>query len=92
MSCGTDVLSTYVAATGTAVADRTRVRGLHLTAAGTAGFVELRDGGAGGPLRMRIDVPANGLRDVLVPEEGVLFSTTVHATLAAGVTCTLFYG
>lgn len=92
MSCGTDVLAAYVGATGTAVAFGTRVRGVHLTGGGTAGAIELRDGGAGGGLRMRIDIPINGIRDVLVPEEGVLFRTDVHATLTGGATATIFYG
>jgi len=90
----TDVQAAHVEATGTMVSYRTRVRGYQCLSGGTAGDIELRDGGSGGVIRLQFNVPANTNNPFanIIPGEGILFSTDVHVTLPAGAKITVFYG
>lgn len=94
MGVQTDVKSTRVAATGTALGFRTRVKALHIMSGAAAGSVTLRDGGATGAVELVIDTPASAAVPIYMefPGEGILFGTDVHATLAAATSVTLFYG
>ena len=92
MSMQTDVMTAVVAATGTAYAARTRVRGLLVVPSGSAGSVVLKDGGSGGTTMFSIATAANGEPfSVVIPANGVLFETDVHATLS-NAAVTVFYG
>jgi len=92
MAMQTDVLSTSLSSSGSVYGARTRVRGLVITPGASAGSVTLLDGGSGGTSKMVINTPAAGQPfNVLIPGEGVLFSTTVYATLS-NATVTVFYG
>ena len=90
----TDVQAAHVEATGTMVSYRTRVRGYQCLSGGTAGDIELRDGGSGGVIRLQFNVPANTNNPFanIIPGEGILFSTDVHVTLPTGAKITVFYG
>jgi hypothetical protein len=56
------------------------------------GSVELKDGGASGTTVMTVNTTALGEPfNVLIPGEGVLFSTSVYATLT-DAKVTVFYG
>lgn len=87
----TDVKSVRVTATGDAVPFRTRVRTVQLTGGATAGTLQLRDG-ASGPVLIELDAPINAAVNVLIPENGVLFDSAVHATLTNLTAATIFYG
>jgi hypothetical protein len=93
MTDQTDVKATRLAATGAAVTQRTRVKGLTLTStAATAGSAVLRTNGASGTTLLQIDTPAAlGVFHILIPGEGIVFPDDVHATLT-NVTATVFYG
>lgn len=70
-------------ATGTLVASASlKVVGVYWRAAGTAGTIVLRDGGAGGTVRMTINTPA-AVSAGFIPIEGggLRFNVDCHATL-----------
>ena len=86
----TDVKAVTVTTSGTAYPARTRVRGVVLMAdvGSSNSSVTLSDGAT---VVMTFAV-ANGLSyPVLIPEDGVLFSTSVEVTLT-NATAVVFYG
>lgn len=86
----TDVKAVTVTTSGTAYPARTRVRGVVLMAdvGSSNSSVTLSDGAT---VVMTFAV-ANGLSyPVLIPEDGVLFSTSVEVTLT-NATVVVFYG
>jgi|LakMenE18May11ns_1017448.scaffolds.fasta_scaffold9396297_2 hypothetical protein len=89
-----DVKSAHVEATGTMVSERVRVKGYQCLSGGTAGDIILRDGGAGGTIRLQFNIPANTNNPFgnIIPGEGILFSTDVHVTLPTAAKITIFYG
>ena len=92
MAMQTDVNAVSLAASGTAFSGRTRVRGLVVEPGASAGSVVLKNGGSSGTTVLTINTPAAGqLASVLIPGEGVLFSTDVYATLT-NAKVTVFYG
>jgi hypothetical protein len=92
MGMQTDVKAKSLAASGSIYGDRTRVKGIIISPGGSAGSVELKDGGSGGTTVISITTVANGETfNALIPGEGVLFSTNVYATLS-NASVTVFYG
>jgi len=93
----TDVKTVHTEATATVVSYRTRVRGYHCISGTTAGDVIFRDGGSGGVILLQFNI-GTGTQPItmLIPGEGILFSTNVHVTLpgtAPNVAkLTVFYG
>ena len=94
----TDVKSAHLSAAGSLFTGRTRLKGFSITpVAATAATFEFRDGGATGAILVQIDI-ASQTNPVpyymLVPGEGVLFSTTLHLTISVGSVTgiTAFYG
>ena len=88
----TDVKAKSVSVSGSVYGDRTRVKGLVITPGASAGSVTLKNGGSGGTSIMVIDTVAQGETfNVVIPGEGVLFTTDVYATLS-NATLTVFYG
>jgi hypothetical protein len=86
-----DVKAAERTTSGTAYADRTRVKGIVVSFA-TGGTVELKDGGASGTSRFKYTAPAAaGTTNILIPGEGILFETDVYVTLTSA-TATVFYG
>ena len=94
MGMQTDVKASHVEATGTMVSGRVRVKGYQCLSGGTAGDIILRDGGAGGTIRLQFNVPANTNNPFanIIPGEGILFTTDVHVTLPTAAKITVFYG
>ena len=94
MGMQTDVIASHVEATGTMVSGRVRVKGYQCLSGGTAGDIILRDGGAGGTIRLQFNVPANTNNPFanIIPGEGILFTTDVHVTLPTAAKITVFYG
>ena len=91
-----DVKSTHLNASGSVYDQRTRVKGFSICAtASTAGTLLLKDGGSGGTTRIEIDIPSNSNPNsfyVNIPQEGVLFTNNVYATLTNIASVTIFYG
>lgn len=93
MSVQTDVKSATLTADGTAYAGRTRVKSLVLTATATAGSVVLRDGGASGTVRITLNTPAAAdFHNILLPGEGVLFTSDVYVDVTNVSSVTVFHG
>ena len=91
MTMQTDVKAISLAASGAATDSRARVRGMVIEPGASAGSVVLKDGGSGGTTVMTINTPAIGqLSSVLIPADGVLFLTSVYATLT-NAKVTVFY-
>ena len=94
MTVQTDVKSATRTDAGTLVASRSRIKAMTIscTTAGV-GSVVLKDGGSGGTAKVTINTPAVAeIFNVLIPAEGVLFETDVHATLTNVSSVTVFYG
>lgn len=92
MTMLSDVNVKSLAASGSINGTRTRVKGILITPASTAGSVVLKDGGASGATVLTIVTVANGQSfNVLIPGNGVLFSSTAYATLV-NASVTVFYG
>ncbi len=92
MTMQTDVKAASLAASGTVFGQRTRVRGAMIEPGASAGSVVFKDGGSGGTTVMTINTVANGDPfPMIVPGEGVLFSTDVYVTLS-NAKITVFYG
>lgn len=94
----TDVKSAHLSAAGSLFAGRTRLRGISVApVAATAATFEFRDGGATGPILCQVDIASqtNPVPYYMVlPGEGILFSTTLHLTISVGslTGITVFYG
>lgn len=91
-----DVSAKHLNASGSVYATRTRVKGFSICAtASTAGTLQLKDGGSGGTVLIEIDIPSNSNPNsfyVAIPQEGVLFTTNVYATVTNLASVTIFYG
>jgi hypothetical protein len=89
----TDVKAVFADATATVVSARSRVKGIVVIPGATAGNIILRDGGSSGVNRLQIAVTTDTTPfSVMVPGQGILFDTDVHATLPTAVKVTVFYG
>lgn len=93
----TDVKSTHLNAAGSVISGRYRLKGFSICpAASTACAVQFRDGGSSGPILCEVDVGSNTNPNsfyVLIPGEGVLFSSSIYMSLSASVIgVTAFYG
>ena len=88
-----DVKSARANATGTLVAGPVRLKAMHVSAAATAGTITFRDGGASGTTLCVVDTPAlaTATIDIEIPENGIRFSTDIHATLTNASAVTIFY-
>ena len=89
----TDVKSAATTSSAELVPSRTRIKGVVVTASSSAGTVVLADGGSSGTTKLTINTPAAaGIFNVIIPGEGVLFESTVYATLTNASAVTVFYG
>ena len=87
----TDVKAKSLTASGTVFGGPSRVKGVVVTCAATASSVAIKDGGSGGTTIMTINTLAGGETfNVLIPAEGVLFATSMYATLT-NAKVTVFY-
>lgn len=83
---------TRVTATGTVKATGTIVKKLIVTPAAAIVTIVLRDGGAGGTVKMDGQAAASGQTVDLDFIEGITFSTDIHATVTgAGAVCYVGY-
>lgn len=100
MSSQTDILASVpLTATGQVTAQnagnlaRCRVKAVYIVPAGTAGTVELRDGGASGAVIATLNTVASATQPtyMLLPGEGLLFRSDVYGTVTSVGSITLFY-
>lgn len=73
---------------------RNRLKSVSYRGNGTDGFVKFRNGGGSGTILCELDV---GTSDsftiyVLLPGEGILFSSGIYVELSNVSACTVFYG
>ena len=94
MTMQTDVSAVTVSSSNTAVAYRTRVRGLVVAPGSANGTIILKDGGATGTTLISLTTVANGEPfNILIPANGVLFETDVYVALTGtGTSAVVFYG
>jgi hypothetical protein len=94
MSTLTNVFSAHADATGTIYAGATNLAGYQLAPGGTAGEIIFRDGGSGGTLLLKINIPVAPLTPIstLIPGNGIRFNTNIHVTLPASAAVTIFCG
>ena len=73
---------------------RARIKDIYSVPAAAAGSVVLRDGGATGPIKTTLATLAGSTAPtyLILPGEGLLFNTNIHATVADIVSMTVFYG
>lgn len=88
-----DVKNVHANASGSLVGYRTRVKGIVITSTGAgAGSMLLKDGGSGGTTLIEVDTPSTAaFHTVYIPQEGVLFTTSVYAALT-NCYVSVFYG
>jgi len=69
-------------------AGRARLRGIYLIHTGTAGTIPFRNGGATGTAMLTVPTPAsaNSTRDIVIPDEGIMFDSGAYITYTAGTT------
>jgi hypothetical protein len=92
MTMQTDVKAISLAASGAATDSRARLRSLVIEPGASAGSVIMKDGGSGGTTVMTLNTTAGGETfNILIPAEGVLFQTSIYATLS-NTKVTVFYG
>lgn len=93
MGTQTDVLSAVATAGGSMISGRNRLKGFVLTSSATAGSVVFKDGGASGTVCLTLNTPASaGFHEVLIPGEGILFSSDIYVALTNVTSVTIFYG
>lgn len=76
---------------------RAYVKGIYVRGAATAGTLVLKDGGSSGTSLVTIDTPAQTTSGTFaaiyipLPDDGILFQTSIYATLTTASACTIFY-
>lgn len=93
MTMQTDVSATHLAASGTVSENPQRLRSVSYRGDGTAGYIRFRDGGASGRLLLELDVGTSDTFTiyVLIPAEGIKFSTDIYADLSHVSAITAFW-
>ena len=94
MASLTNVFSAHADATGTIYAGATNLAGYQALAGGSAGEIVFRDGGSGGTVKLRINIPANTNNPFanLIPGTGIRFTSNIHVTLPTNASITIFCG
>ena len=91
----TDVKSAHTGGTQTNLAlisGRVRIKGVAITGGAGAGAGKFLDA-SGGNVLLELDTGSNSnMTNVLLPGEGILFTTDVHVTLPTAAKITVFYG
>lgn len=85
-----DVKATYLTATGTVFAGRTRVKAIHYQAGSSPSLV-LKTGSTSGDTQLTLAFADNTDDNVYLPDEGMLFSDGCYAVLTNVTNVTVFY-
>ena len=94
MSTLTNVFSAHRDTTGVIYAGATNLAGYQALSGGTAGEIVFRDGGSGGTVLLRMNIPANTNNPFanIIPGNGIRFTTDIHVTLPTSAKITIFCG
>ena len=73
---------------------RCRVKAIYIVPTGTAGSLILRDGGASSTIKLTVNTVASATYPtyLLLPGEGLLFTTAVYGTVSNVGSATIIYG
>lgn len=87
-----EVRAVEISGTGTVLSGPGDVVGLYIASQAGGGAITLRDGGAGGTIKLPLTHPAvAGGTMIPIPKGRIRFATDIYATLAAGIdTITVF--
>ena len=80
-----DVQATQQAATGSVITAAIRLKGISIGATGTAGVLTLTNGNGGATL-LSVNVPANDIYTLNIPEDGILFPKGIFCKTKTNVT------
>lgn len=83
----TNLTAWSVTGSGQMFSSQTRLRAFQVATSGAAaGVIELRDGGATGPVKTTIYLPANAAGNValMLPDAGLKFNTSLHCVVSGG--------
>ena len=86
-----DVKSTFLTASGTVFAGRTRVKAMHYHSNAVTGEIILRDGGVSGEIKLQMGFHQNTDDSVYIPDEGMLFENGCYAELTDMDNVTVFF-
>jgi hypothetical protein len=88
-----DIKSTRVTVSGAIFAGPGRIKKVCYLAGGTAGTINLRDGGASGTILATIDTPgsATATLDIDIPGSGLRCETSIYAEFDQATAVTVFY-
>jgi|TARA_E500000318_G_C3561570_1_gene213689 hypothetical protein len=86
-----DVFAVTLTSTGTAYASRVRLRQIAVHTGSGAATLVLRDGGASGETKLDMKFTSSQSHSVNIPDNGILFQTDVHATIANHEKATFFF-
>jgi hypothetical protein len=101
MAMQTDILASAVRTDDGALNDqagnalgRVRVKSVYIVPSGTAGSVVFKDGGASGTTRLTLNTVASATQPtyMLLPGEGVLFTTSIYVDVTSIGSVMVFYG
>ena len=94
MTMQTDVKATHVTSSGTISGGPARLKALSYRGSGTAGSITFKNGGSGGTTLVELDVGTSDTFTIyiIIPGEGVLFNSSIYATLTNVSAVTAFYG
>tara|TARA_B100000497_G_scaffold66609_1_gene75241 strand:- start:568 stop:837 length:270 start_codon:yes stop_codon:yes gene_type:complete len=85
-----DVKATYLTASGSVFAGRTRVKAIHYQT-GSSPTLVLKNGGASGATQLTMAFADNTDDNVYMPDEGMLFSDGCYVVLTNVTNVTVFY-
>lgn len=87
----TDIKATKIAATGALGVGPQRIKALSWKPA-AAGTITIRDGGAGGPVVLILEVDSASTSYMNLPGAGIRCTGDPHVTLAVVTSLTVFHG
>ena len=85
-----DVKATYLTATGTVFAGRSRIKAIHYQAGSSPSLV-LKTGSTSGATQLTLAFANDTDDNVYIPDEGMLFSDGCYAVLTNITNITVFY-
>jgi|TARA_B110000977_G_C10964839_1_gene450017 hypothetical protein len=85
-----DVKATYLTATGTVFAGRSRIKAIHYQAGSSPSLV-LKTGSTSGTTQLTLAFANSTDDNVYIPDEGMLFSDGCYAVLTNITNITVFY-
>ena len=85
-----DVKATYLTATGTVFAGRSRIKAIHYQAGSSPSLV-LKTGSTSGTTQLTLAFAGSTDDNVYIPDEGMLFSDGCYAVLTNITNITVFY-